>query len=45
VSRPRLIGSVTPVRADVRAAELVVLGPSLGTTAALWDEVAARLAP
>ena len=44
MSRPRLIGSVTPVRADARAAELVVLGPSLGTTTALWDEVAAELA-
>jgi 3-oxoadipate enol-lactonase/4-carboxymuconolactone decarboxylase len=44
VSRPRLIGTVTAVRRDVAAAELVVLGPSLGTTTALWDAVANDLA-
>jgi 3-oxoadipate enol-lactonase/4-carboxymuconolactone decarboxylase len=44
VNRPRLIGTVTAVRKDVAAAELVVLGPSLGTTVALWDDVANDLA-
>jgi len=44
VNRPRLIGTVTPVRKDVAAPELVVLGPSLGTTTALWDDVARDLA-
>jgi pimeloyl-ACP methyl ester carboxylesterase len=44
VNRPRLIGTVTAVRKDVAAAELVVLGPSLGTTTALWDDVAHDLA-
>jgi len=44
VTRPRLIGSVTPVRIDARTAELVVLGPSLGTTTQLWQEVADELA-
>jgi 3-oxoadipate enol-lactonase/4-carboxymuconolactone decarboxylase len=44
MNRPRLIGTVTAVRKDVAAAELVVLGPSLGTTTALWDDVAHDLA-
>jgi 3-oxoadipate enol-lactonase/4-carboxymuconolactone decarboxylase len=44
VTRPLLRGTVTPVRSTDRAAELVVLGPSLGTTTALWDAVAADLA-
>jgi 3-oxoadipate enol-lactonase/4-carboxymuconolactone decarboxylase len=44
VTRPLLRGTVTPVRSTDRAAELVVLGPSLGTTTAQWDAVAADLA-
>lgn len=44
MNRPRLIGTVTAVRKNIAAAELVVLGPSLGTTTALWDTVAHDLA-
>ncbi|WP_411699678.1 4-carboxymuconolactone decarboxylase [Conyzicola sp.] len=44
MSLPLLRGTVTPVRSPDRAPELVVLGPSLGTTTALWDAVANDLA-
>jgi 3-oxoadipate enol-lactonase/4-carboxymuconolactone decarboxylase len=44
MTHPRLVGTVTPVRPEARAPELIVLGPSLGTTTALWDEVANDLA-
>jgi 3-oxoadipate enol-lactonase/4-carboxymuconolactone decarboxylase len=44
MTRPRLIGTVGAVRSAVPAPELIVLGPSLGTTAALWDDAAAELA-
>jgi len=44
MTRPRLIGTVGAVRTAASAPALVVLGPSLGTTAALWDDVAADLA-
>ena len=44
MTRPRLIGTVSAVRTAASAPALVVLGPSLGTTAALWDDVAADLA-
>jgi 3-oxoadipate enol-lactonase/4-carboxymuconolactone decarboxylase len=40
---PTLRCSVLPVRSNARDARLVVLGPSLGTTSALWDDVAAAL--
>jgi 3-oxoadipate enol-lactonase/4-carboxymuconolactone decarboxylase len=40
---PTLRCSVLPVRRAAPDARLVVLGPSLGTTSALWDEVAAAL--
>ena len=43
MTRPRLIGTVTAVRSTASAPELIVLGPSLGTTAALWDDAAAEL--
>ena len=43
MTRPRLIGTVGAVRSAASAPELIVLGPSLGTTAALWDEAAAEL--
>ena len=44
MTRPRLIGTVGAVRSAASAPELIVLGPSLGTTAALWDDAAAELA-
>ena len=37
---PTLRCSVLPVRSGAGDAALVVLGPSLGTTSAIWDEVA-----
>jgi 3-oxoadipate enol-lactonase/4-carboxymuconolactone decarboxylase len=40
---PTLRCSVLPVRNDAPDARLVVLGPSLGTTSALWDDVALAL--
>ncbi|TFC01729.1 alpha/beta fold hydrolase [Cryobacterium mannosilyticum] len=43
MTQPRIRCTLEPVSGDPGAA-LVVLGPSLGTTTALWDEVAARLA-
>ena len=43
MTRPQLIGSVTPVRSASTTTELLVLGPSLGTTSALWDDIAADL--
>ena len=44
MTRPRLIGTVGAVHTAASAPALIVLGPSLGTTAALWDDVAADLA-
>lgn len=41
---PALKGSVLPVRSGAAAARLIVLGPSLGTTSAIWDTVALSLA-
>ena len=41
---PTMRCSVLPVRNNAPDARLVVLGPSLGTTSALWDTVAAALA-
>ena len=43
MTQPSIRCTLEPVSGDPGAA-LVVLGPSLGTTTALWDEVAARLA-
>jgi 3-oxoadipate enol-lactonase/4-carboxymuconolactone decarboxylase len=40
---PTLRCSVLPVRSNAPDARLVVLGPSLGTTSALWDTIAASL--
>ena len=40
---PTLRCSVLPVRSGAGDAALVVLGPSLGTTSAIWDEVAHEL--
>lgn len=40
----QLTGSICPARNGDAAAPLVVLGPSLGTTTALWARVADRLA-
>lgn len=44
MSTPRILGTVTPVRSAAGNAELVVLGPSLGTTTALWDSVVGDIA-
>ena len=41
---PILKCSVLPVRSGASAAGLIVLGPSLGTTSAIWDTVAYALA-
>jgi 3-oxoadipate enol-lactonase/4-carboxymuconolactone decarboxylase len=41
---PTMRCSVLPVRDNSASARLVVLGPSLGTTSALWDVVAGALA-
>lgn len=41
---PLLRGTVDPVRNGAADAHLVVLGPSLGTTTALWTAVAEQLA-
>lgn len=41
---PAIAGSVVSARSGDEDAPLVVLGPSLGTTAALWADVAERLA-
>ncbi|THG31671.1 bifunctional 3-oxoadipate enol-lactonase/4-carboxymuconolactone decarboxylase PcaDC [Naasia lichenicola] len=43
MTTPILRGTLTPVAADVSAAPLLVLGPSLGTTSALWETAAAEL--
>lgn len=43
MTTPILRGTLTPVAADVPAAPLLVLGPSLGTTSALWETAAAAL--
>jgi len=40
---PTLRCSVLPVRSHAADARLIVLGPSLGTTSALWDDVATAL--
>jgi 3-oxoadipate enol-lactonase/4-carboxymuconolactone decarboxylase len=40
---PSLRCSLLPVRNDAPDARLIVLGPSLGTTSALWDDVAFAL--
>jgi len=40
---PTLKCSVLPVRDDSADARLIVLGPSLGTTSAIWDTVAVSL--
>ena len=42
---PRLTGSVTAAAPTASATELLVLLPSLGTTAELWDGVVAALRP
>lgn len=39
-----LTGSITPARSGAADTPLVVLGPSLGTTTALWAQVADRFA-
>lgn len=39
MTTPRLVCSVTPVDPGASSSELLVLGPSLGTTTALWDAV------
>ena len=44
MSQPRILCTLEPVRSAAPDAQLVVLGPSLGTTTALWDRVAAQLA-
>jgi 3-oxoadipate enol-lactonase/4-carboxymuconolactone decarboxylase len=44
VTQPTLRCSVLAVRSDAPDARLIVLGPSLGTTSALWDVVASALA-
>lgn len=44
MSVPVLIGTVEPVRSGSSRTELVVLGPSLGTTTELWSDVATALA-
>lgn len=41
---PVLHGTMLPVRNGAAGAQLVVLGPSIGTTTVLWAEVAHRLA-
>jgi len=44
VTIPILKCSVLPVRSGAPGARLIVLGPSLGTTSAIWDTVAHSLA-
>ena len=44
MTAPTLRCSVLPVRSNAPDAALVVLGPSLGTTSELWDDVATALA-
>lgn len=44
MSRPTILCTVEPVRSGAPDAQLVVLGPSLGTTTALWDEGVDQLA-
>lgn len=44
MSQPTMLCTVEPVRSGAPGAQLVVLGPSLGTTTALWDGVVDQLA-
>ena len=44
MSQPTMLCTIEPVRSGAPDAQLVVLGPSLGTTTALWDGVADQLA-
>ena len=44
MSRPAILCTVEPVKSGAPDAQLVVLGPSLGTTIALWDGVVSTLA-
>jgi len=44
MTKPLILGTVTPVQSGAADAQLVVLGPSLGTTTALWGTVADLLA-
>lgn len=44
MTAPRLVCSMTPVDPGAQSSELLVLGPSLGTTSALWDAVLPLLA-
>lgn len=44
MSQPTIRCTVEPVRSGAADAQLVVLGPSLGTTTALWDGVVDQLA-
>jgi 3-oxoadipate enol-lactonase/4-carboxymuconolactone decarboxylase len=44
MTQPILKCSVLPVRSASPASRLIVLGPSLGTTSAIWDTVALALA-
>jgi 3-oxoadipate enol-lactonase/4-carboxymuconolactone decarboxylase len=43
MSQPTILCTVEPVSSGASGAPLLVLGPSLGTTTALWDAVVARL--
>jgi hypothetical protein len=44
MSRPTMLCTIEPVASGAADAQLVVLGPSLGTTTGLWDGVVERLA-
>ena len=44
MSQPTMLCTVEPVTSGAPDAQLVVLGPSLGTTTALWDGVVDQLA-
>ena len=44
MSQPTMLCTVDPVKSGAPDAQLVVLGPSLGTTTALWDGVVDQLA-
>ncbi|MGO4689840.1 bifunctional 3-oxoadipate enol-lactonase/4-carboxymuconolactone decarboxylase PcaDC [Glaciibacter sp. 2TAF33] len=43
MSKPTIRCTVTPVRSGAPDAQLIVLGPSLGTTTALWEGAVAAL--
>ena len=43
MTRPRLLGSITPAAPTTRASELLVLLASLGTTTAVWDGVMSQI--